>query len=241
MVRREHILAEIRRTAEENGGKPLGRKRFAAHTGISQGDVFRYWARFGDAVREAGFEPNLLQGPRDQQEVLSRLADVTRTLGRMPTWQELALRRREDPSFPSRGVFERLGSKRDLASKIAEWCRSQSDSGDVLELVQPLLQEQEEPEEDESAARAEEAFGFVYLLKSGRYYKLGRTNSVGRRTYELAIQLPERVSQVHVIRTDDPAGIEAYWHRRFAERRRNGEWFQLSPADLRAFKRRKFM
>jgi len=28
-VSREHILAEIRRTAAENGGKPLGKMRFA--------------------------------------------------------------------------------------------------------------------------------------------------------------------------------------------------------------------
>ena len=84
-------------------------------------------------------------------------------------------------------------------------------------------------------------FGFVYLLKSGKYYKIGRTNAPGRREYELALQLPEPVVNVHTIKTDDPAGIEKYWHERFSERRKKGEWFELRKEDISAFRLRKFM
>jgi|SRR5579859_2763961 len=82
--------------------------------------------------------------------------------------------------------------------------------------------------------------GFVYLLRSVKHYKLGRTNAAGRRLRELAIQLPQKPDTVHVIETGDPEGIEQYWHRRFADRRQGGEWFALSADDVRAFKKRHF-
>jgi hypothetical protein len=81
--------------------------------------------------------------------------------------------------------------------------------------------------------------GYVYLMKSGRNFKVGRSNAVGRRHYEVALQLPEPVELVHQIATDDPEGIERYWHQRFADRRTNGEWFRLTSADVAAFKRRR--
>jgi hypothetical protein len=72
-------------------------------------------------------------------------------------------------------------------------------------------------------------------------YKIGKADLVGRRTKQVAVNLPEDLELVHAISTDDAYGIEAYWHRRFDEKRRGGEWFVLTAADVKAFKRRKFM
>lgn len=52
---------------------------------------------------------------------------------------------------------------------------------------------------------------------------------------------PEDLELIHAISTDDAHGIEAYWHKRFAEKRRGGEWFELSADDVRVFQRRRFM
>jgi hypothetical protein len=94
---------------------------------------------------------------------------------------------------------------------------------------------------DGSPDDREQGSGFVYLMKSGRHYKIGKTNSVDRRRYEIGIQLPQAIEPIHSIETDDPSGIEAYWHNRFRERRLNGEWFELTASDIRAFRKRRFM
>ncbi len=239
---RAFILAEIRRTSEANGGTPLGKARFAAETGIRESDWSgRYWARWNDALAEAGFPPNELQSRYADDDVLAALVAEIRRLGRMPTVPEMRLRRRQDNAFPSHGVFQRFGSKAALANKVEDYCRSREDHQDVLEMIALEIVEPAGNDSPEESAEDAAPYGFVYLLKSGRHYKIGHTFDVGRRRYDLAIQLPEPVIEEHVIRTDDPVGIERYWHSRFADRRKNGEWFELARADISAFKRRKFM
>jgi len=49
---------------------------------------------------------------------------------------------------------------------------------------------------------ANEIVGFVYLMKHSRTYKTGKQNATGRREYELAVQLPEKLRTAHVIKTD---------------------------------------
>ena len=240
-MKKQHILDEIRRTAEANDGVPLGRQRFFTETGIKDSDWFgKYWARWSDAVREAGFTPNQKNHAYEHGWLIGKLIELIRELGHLPVSGDLRMKARQDRDFPSHTVFSRLGSKSELISKVTSYCRGRTSFQDVLalcEAVKPavsmLSHEDAGPDTDE--------IGFVYLLKSGRFYKVGRSNACGRRERELAIQLPEKAKFMHQIRTDDPVGIEDYWHQRFESRRKNGEWFDLSAADIKAFRRRKFM
>ena len=236
-----HILAEIRRTAATNDGRPLGFRQFARETGIRYADWFGiHWKSWGDAVKEAGFAPNTLRGRISDDDLLTRFVFFARELGRMPVKGDLRLKKRADPSFPNDKVFERrFGTKDQLVTRLRQFCASRSDCADLMPLFAAVGRATQDQEPRTIRASAED--GFVYLLRSGRFYKLGRTNAFGRRERELAIQLPQKANTVHTIKTDDPQGIEAYWHERFAAKRRHGEWFELTAQDVAAFKRRKFM
>jgi hypothetical protein len=140
-------------------------------------------------------------------------------------------------------LYSRFGGKRKLAARLREFALTRG-WRDVAGLCDPVVAKPSEREleaAEDAGAGGESELGYVYLLKSGRFYKVGRSNAVGRRERELAIQLPEEAKVVHSIKTDDPVGIESYWHRRFGDRRKNGEWFELTAKDVAAFKRRKFM
>lgn len=236
------IIAEIKRTARENGGVPLGVQRFRTATGIGQYDWYGiFWKSWGEAQLEAGFSPSSMQGALPEEYLLQQAVELITDLETFPVRGDFLLRHRRDPKFPSADVFwRRFGSKRQLASKILEYCRKQGGLEEIVALCLPQVGAGKD-EESQSKLHDKETLGSVYLVKYGKDYKIGRTNSAGRRKYELDTKLPEQSKLVHEIKTDDPVGIEEYWHKRFAAVRGNGEWFRLSSANVAAFKRRKFM
>jgi hypothetical protein len=233
---RDGILREIQRTARANNGRPLGLKTFERETGIRYHDWFgRHWKSWGDAVREAGLEPNALNSRISDDELLKRYTELARELGRVPVKGDLRLKRQTDSTFPNDKVFARFGSKSDLGLKAREYCLRIDGLQHTAEIFSTA-----KPDADARPPAAMPVTGIVYMIRSGRRFKIGRTNSIGRREYELGLQLPNEIRTVHRIQTDDPEGIEAYWHRRFASKRRRGEWFDLDNADVAAFKRRKY-
>jgi hypothetical protein len=150
--------------------------------------------------------------------------------------------KKNDPEFPHAVVFrKRFGGKSQLAAASVEYCEGRNGYEGVIEACGQPIKANPLPRAKEKESRTQEILGYVYLIKYGRHHKIGKTNAVGRREHELAIQLPEKANTVHVIKTDDPTGIEAYWHKRFESKRGNGEWFDLTSEDIKAFRRRKFM
>ncbi|MDA8401256.1 MAG: GIY-YIG nuclease family protein [Actinomycetota bacterium] len=187
-------------------------------------------------MEDAGYPANKMTGPIEESELLSVYVDLARRLGKLPTRNELKLERSANVAFPSAAAFSRrFGSLGQTVEKIREYCMANSGNEDVLALCpEPQGYQVSLPSDTELS---EAICGYVYLIKSGRFYKIGRSNDAARRQYEIRLQQPEPIEEVWKIKTDDPQGIEAYWHRRFAERRKHGEWFDLRKREVDAFKR----
>src|SRR5215475_11947081 len=107
---RQYIIDEIRRTANENGGVPLGKMKFLRATGIKDADwLGKFWVRWTDAVQEAGFAGNTLQGAYDETALLEKYISLVRELKAIPTSVQLKFKARHDRDFPWHNTFSRFG------------------------------------------------------------------------------------------------------------------------------------
>lgn len=238
---KQFIIGELQRVAKESGGRTPGRAAFQKATGIRDSDwLGKHWVRWSDAISEAGLQPNKMRASLDTEFVAEQFISLIRELGRFPTVAELKFKARNDESFPSHNVFTKhLGGKSARASFIKSYCEAKGGMDDVVQICRPQIATHEKSKTPIQSDNIR--LGYVYLLKSGKYYKIGSTNNPDRRQYEIGLHLPEKIDHIHSIETDDPSGIEAYWHNRFREKRMKGEWFKLEPLDVQVFKKRKFM
>jgi hypothetical protein len=245
-MNKEYILQKIRDYAEAHNGKSPGIKLFEKFSGIRINDWHgKYWARWSDALEEVGLAANSFRSSYDSKYVIDHYIDYVREIGHIPVIAEIKMKSRQDTSFPHHNTFDNhLGKQSTRAKFLKAHCEELEGHEDIITICENAIRSK--PQEHYAEIIADESesgavHGYVYLLKSGKFYKIGRTNQLDRRQYEIGLQLPEENQPIHSIETDDPSGIEAYWHNRFKETRMKGEWFTLSPSDVRAFRKRKFM
>ena len=233
---RDQILQAVKNAIQKEGTKTIGKLRFQAITGICEAEWKYYWPRWNELLIEAGLETGTLVGKLDDNAVITALIPLIREKGRWPTVAEMRIYGREHPGFPADTTVRNRGGRSTLACMLIEYCSDKPEFSDIAKICEPLTIESPNDEEFDSQERIQ---GYVYLMKSGQFYKIGKSKSPDRRRSEIALLLPHDTNTIHVIATDDPDGIEQYWHQRFKDKHHRGEFFRLSNADVQAFKRRK--
>jgi hypothetical protein len=165
-MNKQHILSEIKRATQANGGQPPGTHAFFRETGIKEYVWQKFWPRWGDALREAGFEPNQMQTAYSDDVLFEKFIGLARELGRFPVKTEVNIRARSQDGFPGYRSFTRRGSKQQFAAKLLDYCKARNGYEDIIELCAPIAKHQsQEPESDEAAIENATTTqqGYVYL------------------------------------------------------------------------------
>lgn len=75
-------------------------------------------------------------------------------------------------------------------------------------------------------------FEFVYIIKCGPTYKIGRTRDLDRRLADWSPTPAYPIEVKLVIKAKDSRQAEKDLHNHFADKRLRGEWFELTELDV---------
>lgn len=239
MYTREEILNETRRLAKEKGGRAPSEKELDLNAGIKNYYWHKYWTKITDLQKESGLPPNtFFKIPHQHDALCKKFVLLIRELGKWPTKAEIEVKHYKETNFPGSSIFYRnLGNIQDLANNIFEYAKKHN-YDDVIKICNSVIEQYKNDDDRVKKGERKEIHGWVYLIKHGRYnqYRIGHTTNILRRWKENKIELPEEPSHVHTIETVDPEGVEKYWLNRFASKKMNGDWFKLSPTDVKEFR-----
>lgn len=232
MIKKD-IIKELKRLTKENRGKTPGEKFLYDNSEVKKWDRMHYWANYNELVREAGLQPNKFDNTKYSREDLCKLfIKIIREKKSWPTRGILDVKHNNNPKIPASNTFYRkFGQTKGIAGAILNFIESKKGYNDITSICNKILERFEDETEKDFGK------GFVYLGKQHGYYKIGKTNDPNRRREDITLQGAEPFELIHKIETDDMNGIEKYWHERFKQKQKRGEWYSLSNSDIKAFKR----
>jgi len=74
--------------------------------------------------------------------------------------------------------------------------------------------------------------GYIYVLKMGNWYKIGRTDDPMRRFPQISVKMPLPTRLWSLFYVEDMYEEEALLHEYYAPFRTNGEWFELPDKEV---------
>jgi len=240
MLKKEEIIREVQEWAKKNGGSTPSEKIVREELEIPKWEWITYWTKITDLQREAGLVPQKFDKTKyDKKGLCDEFIKLIREKKKWPSRDELDYKRRQDSTFPASVTFyKQLGLTGDLALTILEYIKDKRGYDDIVNICNSVIQKYKDSDKTEIKNTEKVDHGWVYLFKHGHFnqYRIGKTTDLLRRGGEIRIQLPERAILIHSIETADITGVENYWLNHFKSKQMNGDWFNLSRADVREFK-----
>jgi len=82
--------------------------------------------------------------------------------------------------------------------------------------------------------------GYVYVIQDvdiSKCYKIGYTNHPATRMMNFGVQLPLKIKVIAMLITSNASALEQELHRRYADQRTRGEWFELTDRQIQEIRR----
>jgi hypothetical protein len=191
MVTKEFILSKIRELSYDSTGKSIGLKKFCKASGISRAQVCgKYWAKWSDAVSEAGLKPNQMPQPLSTDTLCLKMAELITELGKFPSRDEINHKAFTDKTFPfPAGYRTAYGNRFVIAKAVLDYCSSHGGFIAATEICNAIYQ---------SGIEEDEAYAKKY---AGVKYFIG-VEKFSANAYAFTLQLsPYKINQLKLERS----------------------------------------
>lgn len=79
--------------------------------------------------------------------------------------------------------------------------------------------------------------GYIYIIRAGDHYKIGRGSRSVERVKQHQTSSPIEIEHIMEKKVDKPVDVEQELHQKFGYKRVRGEWFRLDPEDVELIER----
>jgi hypothetical protein len=226
------ILNTIKKAAADNGGKCPTLRNFIQTTGIKERMwLGKYWARWSDAVKEAGVTPSHIIISYDASYLLQKITELILEIKKFPTGPEISLKRNSDKTYPSDNCFfYSFGGKRLLIKEILRYCNDKPELRQVSGICLAEYNRLYQPKEKKA-----EVF-FVYILSKSEKYQLVISDK-----FIIPDEFPKKLpgcSCYRQFQSRETEIIIATWQNDFADKQDGNNWYKLTREDLKLFERK---
>lgn len=140
-----------------------------------------------------------------------------------------------DPELSVRYIIPKRSRPQLVNSPLQQYTQqSKSNVAEDWPVEQPAYTQTPYPQYGtNNKSNKQDRSGYVYLIQSeSGHYKIGRTKDINDRMHTFNVKLPMQYEPLHVITCVDCYQVEKELHQKFASKRINGEWFDLTGTDV---------
>ncbi|MBJ6119136.1 GIY-YIG nuclease family protein [Pontibacter sp. BT310] len=120
--------------------------------------------------------------------------------------------------------------------QLNEYAKNYVRSNNLLNTFQDILDQARNIVIPKQEKKPTNQIGYIYLIKSELGYKIGKTKNIRQRSNLFSVKLPFDFEFEDYKKCLNYHEVEIELHEKFANKRINGEWFELSLSDVNEIK-----